>query len=85
MKTIKIKFKFTYYFIAKYLKNRLKSQIISNQILRDVNRKLDRICQSYIKLYNEEKEYNLNARMKRRNKYWRKKNNYSNNSNFKKL
>lgn len=72
MKKIKIKFKFTYYFIAKYLKNKLKSQMISNQILRDVNSKLDKICQSYMELYYQEKEYNLNVRMRRRNRFWRK-------------
>lgn len=72
MKTIKIKFKFTYYFIAKYLKNKLKSQLISNQILRDENSKLDRICQSYMDLYYQEKVYNLNVRIRRRNRFWRK-------------
>lgn len=86
MKTIRIKFKFTYYFIAQYLKNKLKKQLISNQILRDVNSKLDKICQSYMKLYFEEKEHNLNTRMKRRNKYWRKnKNIYRYNNKIKTL
>lgn len=73
MKTIKIKL-YPFIQIFNYLLNKTKKNNITISILRDVNSKLERICQRYKDAFEREREYNLNVRMRRRNRFWRNNN-----------
>jgi len=86
MKTIKIQIKF-FYVIARYIYKKYKTLLATfikqtNDFIKQLNN-LNAVISEYktqVKKLTEkleiEKEYNLNIRMRRRNKYWRKNRKY---------
>lgn len=87
MKTKHIKIKLTFFFIAKYLYFRVKElrcKLIEYMELLDslsqgIKHKIsvyENMLKHLQKQLSIEKEYNLNARMRRRNRYWRKTRNF---------
>lgn len=83
MKTNRIKIKLTFYFVAKYLfiqlKKATKNILELKQLIEDIYSKMKRDAIATNRIINDlrnslaiEREYNLNVRIRRRNRFWRR-------------